>query len=61
VFRATRVEIECKRPQPIARDGDVAPPRRHLAIEILPGALTLCVPDPGPARAEDEQREGVAS
>jgi diacylglycerol kinase (ATP) len=57
LFRARRVEVDCKRPQPIERDGDPAPPRRHLAVEILPGALTLCVPEP----TEDEPQEGVAS
>jgi YegS/Rv2252/BmrU family lipid kinase len=56
LFRAKRVEVTCKRPQPVERDGDPAPPRRHFAVEILPAALTLCVPEP----MEDEQ-EGVAS
>jgi YegS/Rv2252/BmrU family lipid kinase len=56
LFRARRVEVACKRPQPVERDGDPVPPRRHFAVEILPAALTLCVPEP----QEDEQ-EGVAS
>lgn len=57
LFRATRVEIDCSRPQPIERDGDPAPPRRHFAVQILPGALTLCVPQP----AEAEPQEGSPS
>ena len=57
VFRATRVEVDCSRPQPIERDGDLVPARRHLAVEVLPGALTLCVPEP----TEAGPREGVAS
>jgi diacylglycerol kinase family enzyme len=56
LFRATRVEVDCSRPQPIERDGDTVPPRRHFAAKILPGALTLCVPEP----AEAEPQEGVA-
>jgi YegS/Rv2252/BmrU family lipid kinase len=46
LFRAKRVEIDCSRPQPIERDGDTAPPRHHLAVRVLPSALTLCVPAP---------------
>jgi YegS/Rv2252/BmrU family lipid kinase len=46
LFRAERVEVDCSRPQPIERDGDTAPPRRHFAVQILPSALTLCVPAP---------------
>jgi YegS/Rv2252/BmrU family lipid kinase len=46
LFRAKRVEVDCSRPQPIERDGDTAPPRRHFAVHILPSALTLCVPVP---------------
>jgi diacylglycerol kinase family enzyme len=57
LFRATRVEVDCSRPQPIQRDGDPAAPRSHFAAEILPGALTLCVPEP----AEAASQEGVAS
>jgi diacylglycerol kinase family enzyme len=57
LFRATRVDVVCNRPQPIERDGDTAPPRRHFAVEVLPGALTLCVPE----AAEAEPQEGVAS
>ena len=56
LFRAERVEVTCKRAQPVERDGDHAPPRRHFAVEILPAALTLCVPGP-----DEERQEGVAS
>jgi diacylglycerol kinase (ATP) len=45
VFCARRVEIDCDRPQPVERDGDpLDTPRDHLVIEVVPGALTLCVP-----------------
>jgi YegS/Rv2252/BmrU family lipid kinase len=44
-FRARRVEIDCDRPQPVERDGDpLKEPRDHLVIEVVPAALTLCVP-----------------
>jgi diacylglycerol kinase family enzyme len=57
LFRATRVEVDCSRPQPIERDGDLAPARRHLAVEVLPGALTVCVPEPTDAG----RRKGATS
>ena len=45
LFTARRVEIGCDRPQPVERDGDpLDTPRDHLVIEIVPRALTLCVP-----------------
>jgi diacylglycerol kinase family enzyme len=45
LFTARRVEISCDRPQPVERDGDpLEQPRDHLVIEVVPGALTLCVP-----------------
>ena len=56
LFRAERVEVTCKRPQPVERDGDHVPPLRHFAVEILPAALTLCVPGP-----MEDKEEGVAS
>jgi YegS/Rv2252/BmrU family lipid kinase len=43
-FQARRIEIDCGRPQPVERDGDPADPRDHLVVEVVPGALTLCVP-----------------
>jgi YegS/Rv2252/BmrU family lipid kinase len=47
LFQARRVEIGCDRPQPVERDGDpLDTPRDHLVIEVVPGALTLCVPPP---------------
>jgi YegS/Rv2252/BmrU family lipid kinase len=57
LFRARRVEVDCTRAQPIERDGDPAPPRRHFAVEVLPGALTLCVP----GAPEEELEKGVTS
>jgi YegS/Rv2252/BmrU family lipid kinase len=45
LFCARRVEIDCDPPQPVERDGDpLDTPRDHLVIEVVPGALTLCVP-----------------
>jgi YegS/Rv2252/BmrU family lipid kinase len=44
-FQARRVEVHCDRPQPVERDGDALDtPRDHLVIEVVPRALTLCVP-----------------
>jgi YegS/Rv2252/BmrU family lipid kinase len=44
LFQARRVEIHCDRPQPTERDGDPADARDHLVVEVVPAALTLCVP-----------------
>jgi YegS/Rv2252/BmrU family lipid kinase len=45
LFTAGRVEVGCDRPQPVERDGDpLEEPRDHLVIEVVPAALTLCVP-----------------
>ena len=44
-FQARRVEVHCDRRQPVERDGDpLDTPRDHLVIEVVPAALTLCVP-----------------
>jgi YegS/Rv2252/BmrU family lipid kinase len=44
-FQARRVEVHCDRLQPVERDGDpLDAPRDHLVIEVVPRALTLCVP-----------------
>jgi YegS/Rv2252/BmrU family lipid kinase len=44
VFRARKVEVRCDRPQPVERDGEPAPPTDHLVVDVVPHALTLCVP-----------------
>jgi YegS/Rv2252/BmrU family lipid kinase len=45
LFTARRVEVACDRPQPVERDGDpLDTPRDHLVVEVVPAALTLCVP-----------------
>ena len=44
LFQARRIEIDCDRPQPVERDGDPAGSRDHLVVEVVPKALTLCVP-----------------
>jgi YegS/Rv2252/BmrU family lipid kinase len=44
LFQARRIEIDCDRPQPVERDGDPAGTRDHLVVEVVPKALTLCVP-----------------
>jgi diacylglycerol kinase family enzyme len=53
LFRARRVEVDCDRPQPVERDGDPAGSTRRLVVEILPRALTLCVP----THAEGSEQE----
>jgi YegS/Rv2252/BmrU family lipid kinase len=47
VLRARRVEVRCDRPQPVERDGDPAGDSDHLVVEVVPAALTLCVPEQG--------------
>jgi YegS/Rv2252/BmrU family lipid kinase len=45
LFQARRVEVHCDRPQPVERDGDpLDTPRDHVVVEVVPAALTLCVP-----------------
>ena len=44
LFQARRIEIHCDTPQPVERDGDPADARDHLVVEVVPKALTLCVP-----------------
>jgi YegS/Rv2252/BmrU family lipid kinase len=44
LFQAGRIEIDCDRPQPVERDGDPVGSRDHLVVEVVPAALTLCVP-----------------
>jgi YegS/Rv2252/BmrU family lipid kinase len=52
LFQARRVEVGCDRPQPVERDGDpLETPRDHLVIEVVPKALTLCVPQTTKGRA----------
>ena len=43
-FRARRVEVRCDRPQPVERDGEPSEPTTELLVEVVPGALRLCVP-----------------
>jgi YegS/Rv2252/BmrU family lipid kinase len=47
VFRARRVEVRCDRPQPVERDGDPAGDADRVVVEVVPAALTLCVPEQG--------------
>jgi YegS/Rv2252/BmrU family lipid kinase len=49
-FRTRHVEIRCDQPQPVERDGDTAGPTTELVVEVVPAALTLCVP------VQEEQR-----
>jgi YegS/Rv2252/BmrU family lipid kinase len=44
LFQARRIEIDCDQPQPVERDGDPAGARDHLVVEVVPSALSLCVP-----------------
>jgi diacylglycerol kinase (ATP) len=43
-FRARHVEVRCDRPQPVERDGDPTDPAKELVVDVVPSALTLCVP-----------------
>jgi YegS/Rv2252/BmrU family lipid kinase len=43
-YRARTVEIWCDRELPLELDGEVLEPVSHICVEVLPGALTLCVP-----------------
>jgi YegS/Rv2252/BmrU family lipid kinase len=52
-FQARRVEVHCDTPQPVERDGDpLDTPRDHLVVEVVPAALTLCVPSATKGRTE---------
>jgi YegS/Rv2252/BmrU family lipid kinase len=55
LFQARRVEVRCEQPQPVERDGDPVDPRDHLVVEVVPQALTLCVP-PGRRRKQGAAR-----
>jgi diacylglycerol kinase (ATP) len=48
-FQARHVEIRCDQPQPVERDGDPADRTTELVVDVVPDALTLCVP------AQEEQ------
>ena len=43
-FRVRRIEVGCDRAQPIECDGDLGEPTDRLVVEVVPAALTLCVP-----------------
>ncbi len=43
-FSAARVEVVADRPLAVELDGDVQPETDRLLVEIMPSALTLCVP-----------------
>jgi YegS/Rv2252/BmrU family lipid kinase len=52
-FQARRVEVHCDTPLPVERDGDpLDTPRDHLVVEVVPAALTLCVPSATKGRTE---------
>ena len=46
-FRARRVRVRCDRPQPVELDGEHRGETTELTVEVVPDALTVCVP---PAR-----------
>jgi diacylglycerol kinase (ATP) len=48
-FRARHVEVRCDHPQPVEFDGDPADPTGEVVVDVVPSALTLCVP------AQEEQ------
>jgi diacylglycerol kinase (ATP) len=43
-FRAQHVEVRCDHPQPVEFDGDPADPTDEVVVDVVPSALTLCVP-----------------
>ena len=52
-FQARRVEVHCDTPLPVERDGDpLDTPRDRLVVEVVPAALTLCVPSATKGRTE---------
>jgi diacylglycerol kinase family enzyme len=52
-FQARRVEGHCDTPLPVERDGDpLDTPRDRLVVEVVPAALTLCVPSATKGRTE---------
>jgi diacylglycerol kinase family enzyme len=55
VFRGARVEVVSNRPQPRQLDGDLIDAKDRLRVEVRPGSLWLCVPQPAghPDLAED--------
>jgi YegS/Rv2252/BmrU family lipid kinase len=50
-WQARRVEVRCERPQPMERDGEYGQPTTSVVAEVLPRALTLCVPRTDPKEA----------
>jgi diacylglycerol kinase family enzyme len=46
VFRGTKVEVISERPQPRQLDGDLIDTGNRLLVEVMPDALSLCVPQP---------------
>ncbi|HTJ35567.1 MAG TPA: diacylglycerol kinase family protein [Dactylosporangium sp.] len=46
VFRGVKVEVISDRPQPRQLDGDLIDTGTTLLVEVTPGALWLCVPQP---------------
>jgi diacylglycerol kinase (ATP) len=46
VFSARRVEIRSEVPHLFQHDGDVGQALDRLVAEVVPGALTICVPEP---------------
>lgn len=44
VLRGAQVEITCDRPLPLEFDGDLAGETRSLTVDVLAGALIVCVP-----------------
>ncbi len=47
ILRGNRIRIVSDRPQPRELDGDVIDPGTTLDVTVRPGALRLCVPQPG--------------
>lgn len=60
VLRAARIRVVSDREQPRELDGDVVEPGHELNVQVRPGALWLCVPQPeeSPDIAEGGEKLG---
>jgi diacylglycerol kinase family enzyme len=61
VFTAARVDVVVDRTVPLQLDGDVRAPTDRFTAQVLPLALTLCVPPDEPAPAEHQPEDSRAA
>ena len=43
VLRGARIDVACDRSLPLEFDGDLSGETRAISVEVLPGALSVCV------------------